>query len=173
VLSEDERCYTLVAEGQQLQLEAAVQVLDVALEWQMPYEGDPATLDPGEAIPLSPSDLPAVRDLLERTVVHAFDPGVLGMGPCYGVWRDGRLVSMAGTRLLVEPIGEIGNVVTDPDCRRQGLASTAVAATTLALLDSGRRVLLHVYRSNPGAVTLYERLGYRRERTMYLVHFHL
>lgn len=173
LLAADGRCYALVAEAQQAQLEAAVHVLDVALEWQMPYEGDPAALDVGGAVPLSPSDLPAVKDLLERTVVHAFDPGVLGMGPCYGVWRDGRLVSLAGTRLLVDETGEIGNVVTDPDHRRQGLASVAVAATTLALLDTGRRVLLHVYRSNPGAVALYERLGYRRERTMYLVHFHL
>ncbi len=173
VLTEGERCYALVAEEQQLQLEAAVHVLDVALEWQMPYEGDPAALDVGSAVPLSPSDLPAVRALVERTVVHAFDTGALEMGPYYGVWRDGRLVSMAGTRLLTDEIGEIGNVVTDPDYRRKRLASMAVAATTLALLDTGRHVLLHVYRSTPGAVALYEKLGYRRQRTMYLVHFHL
>ena len=172
VLHEDERCYALVAEEQQAQLEAAVEVLDVALEWQMPYAGDAASLDPGEAAPLCPADLPAVRDLVERSVVYAFDQGALGMGPYYGVWRDGRLVSMSGTRLLVDAIGEIGNVVTDPAYRRQGLASMAVAGTTRALLDTGRCVLLHVFCSNEGAVALYERLGYRRERTMYLTHFH-
>ena len=173
VLSGDERCYALVAEAQQAQVEQAAHVLDVALEWQMPFVGDPAALDPGEAVPLSPSDLPAVEALVGRSVVHAFKAGALEIGPYLGVWRDGRLVSMAGTRLLVDEIGEIGNVVTDPDYRRQGLASMAVAATTLALLGTGRRVLLHVFRSTPGAVALYERLGYRRERTMYLVHFHL
>ena len=173
VLSRDERCYALVAEAQQAHLEAVVHVLDVTLEWQMPFAGDPAALDPGEAVPLSPSDLPAVEALVGRSVVYAFKAGALEIGPYFGVWRDGRLVSMAGTRLLVDEIGEIGNVVTDPHHRRQGLASMAVAATTLALLDTGRRVLLHAFRSTPGAVALYERLGYRRERTMYLVHFHL
>jgi ribosomal protein S18 acetylase RimI-like enzyme len=173
VLGADERCYALAAEAQQAQLEAAVHVLDVALEWQMPYAGDGATLDPGEAMPLSRSDLPAVEALVKRSVVYAFKATALDIGPYYGVWRDGRLVSMAGVRLMVDTIGEIGNVVTDPEYRRLGLASMAVAATTQALLDTGRRVLLHVFRSNPGAVALYERLGYRRERTMYLVHFHL
>lgn len=173
VLAEGERCYALVAEAQQAQLEGAVHVLDVALEWQMPYAGERSTLDPGEAVPLASSDLPAVKALVERSVVHAFDPGVLEMGPHFGVWRDGRLVSMAGTRLLVDAIGEIGNVVTDPDYRRRGLARMGVAATTRALLDTGRRVLLHVFCSNAGALALYEQLGYRCERTMYLVHFHL
>jgi ribosomal protein S18 acetylase RimI-like enzyme len=173
VLEADERCYALVAEGQQAQLEVAVQVLDVVLEWQMPYVGDPGTLDPGEAVRLSASDLPAVKRLVERSVVHAFEEGALEIGPCFGVWRDGRLVSMAGTRLLVDAIGEVGNVVTDPDYRRQGLASMGVAATTLALLETGRRVLLHVVKSNTGGLALYERLGYRRERTMYLVRFHV
>jgi ribosomal protein S18 acetylase RimI-like enzyme len=173
VLAAEERCYALVAESQQAQLERAVHVLDIAVEWQMPYAGDPETLDPGEAVPLFPSDLPAVKALVERSVVHAFDPGALEAGPTYGVWRHGRLVSMAGTRLLVDPIGEIGNVVTDPDYRRRGLARMGVAATTRALLDTGRRVLLHTFCSNVGAVALYEQLGYRRERTMYLVHFHL
>jgi ribosomal protein S18 acetylase RimI-like enzyme len=173
VLAEDERCYALVAQAQQAQLQGAANVIDVALEWQMPYAGEPAWLHPGLAVPLSPSDLPAVRALVERSVVHAFDPGALEMGPYFGVWRDGRLVSMAGTRLMVDVIGEIGNVVTDPGYRRRGLARMSVAATTRALLDAGRRALLHVFCSNAGAVALYEQLGYRRERTMYLVHFHL
>jgi ribosomal protein S18 acetylase RimI-like enzyme len=173
VLSGDERCSALVPEAQRTQLEGVAHVLNLALEWQMPYVGDPATLDPGEAVPLSAFDLPAVKDLVERTVIHAFDSAALEMGPYYGVWREGRLVSMAGTRLMLAAIGEIGNVVTDSDYRRRGLASMSVAATTRALLETGRRVLLHVYHSTVGAVTLYEQLGYRRERTMYLVHFHL
>lgn len=173
VLRGEERAYALLAKAQRARLEATVQVLDTALEWQMVYAGDPRTLDPGEAVQLSPSDLPAVRALVERSVVYAFEEGALEIGPYYGVWRDGRLVSMAGTRLLVEAIGEIGNVVTDPDYRRQGLARMAMAGTTLALLDTGRLTLLHVFQSTPGAVALYEQLGYRRERTMYLVHFHL
>jgi ribosomal protein S18 acetylase RimI-like enzyme len=171
VLGAEERCYALVAEGQRAQLDPVVTVLDVSLEWQMPYAGDPATLDAGEAVALSPSDLPAVKALVERSVVYAFEEGALEVGPYYGVWRDGRLASMAGTRLLVDAIGEVGNVVTDPDYRRQGMASMAVAATTRALLHTGRRVLLHVFQSTPGAVALYERLGYQREWTMYLVHF--
>jgi ribosomal protein S18 acetylase RimI-like enzyme len=173
VLAKQERCYALVAEAQQAQFQRAVHVLDVAVEWQMPYAGEPSTLYPGDAVRLEPSDLPAVKTLVERSIVHAFDPGALEIGPYYGVWRDGRLASMAGTRLMVDAIGEIGNVVTDPDYRRRGLARMSVAATTRALLDAGRRTLLHVFCSNAGAVALYEQLGYRRERTMYLVHFHL
>ncbi|MBN1937172.1 MAG: GNAT family N-acetyltransferase [Anaerolineae bacterium] len=173
---------------------------EVTPEWQMAFQGDAVTLDVGDAVALTAADWLAMRALAERGGAHALEQNALDKGPYYGVWRDGALVSMAGTHLALDcvrpilqdrcflcknflsseqalfgsdlfGIGEIGNVVTDPDCRRRGYASLAVAATTRALRAQGLQVILHVYQSNTGAIACYERLGFERTREMYLVRF--
>jgi ribosomal protein S18 acetylase RimI-like enzyme len=171
VLDAGQLCYALIGGAQRDQLAAVTRVLGVDDEWQMVYRGDPASLDGGEAVPLGEADLPAMRSLAERGALHAFEPNALDKGPYCGVWRDGRLVSMAGTHLQLEEMVEIGNVVTDPDYRRQGLAGMAVSSVVRVLHARGLLVLLQVFKSNEAAVALYERLGFARSQTMYLVRF--
>jgi predicted GNAT family acetyltransferase len=80
---------------------------------------------------------------------------------------------MAGTHLKLERMAEIGNVITHPRYRRQGLASMAVSATVASLLAEGLLAFLQVFKSSGGAIALYEMLGFERTHTMYLVRFEL
>jgi len=173
VLDTGQSCYALIGEAQREQLAAVTRVLGVDDEWQMICRCDPMSLDGGKAVLLGETDMLAMRSLAERGELHAFESNALDKGPYFGVWRDGRLVSMAGTHLELEEMVEIGNVVTDPDYRRQGLASMAVSAVVKALQARGLLVLLQVFKSNAPAVALYERLGFERSQTMVLVRFEL
>ena len=80
---------------------------------------------------------------------------------------------MAGTHIKLVRMAEIGNVVTDPDHRRRGLASMAVAATVQTLSAQGLQVIIQVFKSNVAAIACYEKQGFERSRTMYLVQFTL
>ena len=183
LLDPGEHAYALIGEVQRAQLETIVNVQNVELEWQavypnrMAFPGNAPALNAGDAVPLSravplsAADWPAMVSLGERGGVYALETTALDKGPYFGVWRDGKLVSMAGTRLRLDWAGEIGNVVTDPDYRRQGLATMVVAVTTQALQAAGLQVILHVFQSNAGAVACYEHMGFVRLRTMHLVEF--
>jgi GNAT superfamily N-acetyltransferase len=173
VLEAGQPCYALIGEAQREQLAAVTRVLGVDDEWQMIYRGDPAALDGGSAVPLGKADIGAMRSLAARGELPAFEPNALDKGPYYGVWCDGRLVSMAGTHLELEEMVEVGNVATDPDYRRQGLASMAVSAVAKVLHARGLLVIIQVFKSNAPAIVLYERLGFERLQTMYLVQFEL
>ena len=171
LLAQGEPCYALVGDEQfgHLQLVAAVQHVD--LEWQMAYRGDVTKLPRGDAFPLGTADWPDMAALAERGGMFAFERNALEKGPYFGVRTDGRLAAMAGTHLVLDWMAEIGNVVTDPAYRRQGLGSMAVAATIQTLVADGLLVVLQVLKSNAGAVAFYRALGFECLNTMYLVRF--
>jgi ribosomal protein S18 acetylase RimI-like enzyme len=171
VLEVGQPCYALIGEAQKAQLAAVTHVLQVDQEWQMIYRGDTAALDAGEARPLGEPHYRAMRALAGRAGLHAFESNALDKGPYFGVWREERLASMAGTHLKLERLVEMGNVATDPEFRRQGLGRMAVSAVIKHLCAAGLRVVLQVFKSNQAAIALYESLGFECARTMYLVKF--
>ena len=173
LLGTGEPCYALLGESQRARLGAVTRVLHVDPEWQMICRGKAEKLQIGSAVSLHRPDLPAMRGLAERGELMAFEANALEKGPYFGVWRDGCLASMAGTHLKLERMAEIGNVVTDPEYCRQGLASMAVAATLQTLTAVGLQVIVQVFKSNAAAIARYEKLGFERSRTMYLVQFTL
>jgi ribosomal protein S18 acetylase RimI-like enzyme len=80
----------------------------------------------------------------------------------FGVERDDRLVSVAGTHVIsvASGIAVVGNVYTHPKYRGQHLAQITTSAVTERLLKSCREVVLSVDPTNKAAVRAYERLGY-------------
>jgi len=80
----------------------------------------------------------------------------------FGIERDERLVSIAGTHVIsaVSEIAVIGNVYTHPQYRGQHLAQITTSAVTERLLKTCREVVLSVDPTNKAAVRAYERLGY-------------
>lgn len=85
---------------------------------------------------------------------------LLDLGGGHVALRDGRIVGVL-TTVLHGPLAWIGNVAVAPTERGRGLGE-ALLRGSLADLD-GRGVETVGLYSVPRAVTLYERLGFRRE----------
>lgn len=81
----------------------------------------------------------------------------------YGVFADGRLVSIAGTHVVspTNGIAVVGNVFTHPRNRGRGYATIASGAVTAHLLSHCHDVVLTVDPNNAPAVRAYRRLGYQ------------
>jgi RimJ/RimL family protein N-acetyltransferase len=168
LLAPEEPFYCLVGEEQWPLVQAAYRVVEVHEEWQMLFRGDPAALDPGDAVPLDESDLTEMAALAWREDMMAFERDPLARGPWYGVRCDGVLVTQGGTHLMLSRAVEIGNIVTSRAHRRRGYGSQVVAALVRALEGQGRAVFLQVFKDNEAAIACYERLGFERLRTMML-----
>ncbi|MFQ5606966.1 MAG: GNAT family N-acetyltransferase [Candidatus Zixiibacteriota bacterium] len=95
-----------------------------------------------------------------------FDGRLLETGTCVGIWRSGKLVSFAACHVhsLEYGVAALGAITTHPDHRGRGLG----AAVTLALVNKLNTeiacICLNVSAANSGAIRLYEKLGFVRER---------
>ncbi len=118
----------------------------------------------GEAVPLGPADVPAMLSLTERTKPGPFLARTVEFGGYLGIWRDGRLIAMAGERLRPPGYTEISAVCTDPDYRGLGLASRLTRAVAAAIAARGDTPFLHAVRSNTSAIRLYIELGFAHRR---------
>lgn len=161
--------YCLVGKKQRSLIASAFRVLACHEEWQMLFRGDSSTLDPGGSVPLTNTDLPEMEALSEREGMIAFDQDPLARGPWYGVRRKGVLVAQGGTHLILDRAAEIGNIVTARSHRRRGYGSQIVSALTRDLLAQGRAVFLQVFKDNDAAIACYEKIGFEKLRTMYLL----
>ena len=128
-------------------------------------EADPGT----KVLPvLDPAFLAAQRHLK-----HGDDANMAGLTnllkaltvPAAGivVYRDGEPVA-TGLMAIADSIVVTGNVVTDPERRRQGLAAAMMRSGLDWAHKQGATVAaLNVEASNPAAQALYQSLGYRHQ----------
>jgi ribosomal protein S18 acetylase RimI-like enzyme len=80
----------------------------------------------------------------------------------YGIKRDGKLVS-ALTLSIEKKSGNIGNVMTHPDYRRQGLARKLFRkAVSTGKAEGLDKITLDVHAQNNGAIKLYENEGFKK-----------
>jgi ribosomal protein S18 acetylase RimI-like enzyme len=84
----------------------------------------------------------------------------------YGVFKDSKLVSIAGRYIALPEIWIIGDVYTHPQYRGLGYGKTVTSAITRDAVISGATAYLHVNKKNNIAINLYKKLGYTilRER---------
>ena len=131
-------------------------------------------LDPNDFPPLSNAglkslvsdDLPAIRRLFESSpnAPDAFHERQLAIGPFFGIHEGDELLCIAGVHVLSQwaKVAAIGNVLTRPDRRGQGLATRACAAVVKALLEQNiHTIVLNVAIDNEPAIRCYRRLGFR------------
>src|SRR6476660_135437 len=113
--------------------------------------------------PLGPADAAELVALYDRAYpTHTFHPDMLAHGPYLGVRRDGVLVAAAGTHIWSRRyrVAALGNVVTRPDVRGQGLATALVAAWCRQVAGTAEHVALNVHEDNTTAVRVYQRVGF-------------
>ncbi|WP_435417400.1 GNAT family N-acetyltransferase [Parerythrobacter aurantius] len=123
---------------------------------------------------------PAIMTLGEEDAAEmaeialATEPGPWGAlthryGQFYGIRIDGRLAAMAGERMLPAPgLAEVSGVCTWPEYRGQGLARRLIKRVMAGQRARGDVPYLHSYAHNAGAIGLYQSLGFRPRRTMWV-----
>lgn len=123
----------------------------------------------GEAVVLSPVDVPEMLALVESTKPGPFRPRTIELGTYLGIRREGRLIAMAGERLHPPGWTEISAVCTDAEHRGQGLATRLVLAVAHNIVTRGDTPFMHANAANATAIRLYKSLGFtlrRRSATM-------
>ncbi|RLG78687.1 MAG: hypothetical protein DRO40_13640 [Thermoprotei archaeon] len=88
----------------------------------------------------------------------------------YGLFINGRLVSIACRYIALPDVWIIGDVFTHPDFRGKGYAKIVTSAITRDAVASGAKALLHVREDNIQAIRVYKRLGYEVIRRRLWVH---
>jgi ribosomal protein S18 acetylase RimI-like enzyme len=120
-------------------------------------------------VPLGQADVPAMTALAMANRPGPWGPSTWQYGQFYGVWRNDRLIAMAGERLRPAFVMiEVSGVCTDPAFRGQGLAGRLIRQVMAGHRARGAASFLHSYADNAGAIALYRSLGFvlRRERVV-------
>jgi ribosomal protein S18 acetylase RimI-like enzyme len=124
-----------------------------------------------DAVVLGSDDAPQMVSLVKLTEPGPFAARTVELGCYFGIRHGDQLVAMAGERLKPPGCVEISGVCTHPDGRGRGYAYALVVRLTRATLARGERAFLYVAVGSPSekvATALYERVGYRFRREMYV-----
>ncbi len=128
-----------------------------------------ATTD--EIIALGEPNIPEMLTLTQLTNPGPFADRTIDFGHYKGIFKDDKLIAMAGQRMNPYQYAEISAVCTHPDHLGKGYAKQL-------LLDQIRRIqgasgipFLHVLATNTRAKDVYESLGFetRKEISIYII----
>lgn len=157
------RVYAVFGESHRASLEAHYGLAESKQMLRMVWSGAAPLPQPSPlAFRLGGARLAELQSLYSLYAEAHFAPYQLMQGIFYGVERDGRLVSVAGTHLVSYTYGvaAIGNVFTHPDYRGCGYARACTAEVLRELTGRAETVVLNVGADNSPALHLYERLGF-------------
>ena len=110
-----------------------------------------------------PEDQSALEAFYEQSYPgHWFDARMLETGQYAGFRDRGVIRCAAGIHVFSAAYGvaALGNIATDPECRRRGLARRATASLCQSLLDQVDTIGLNVKETNHAAIKCYEALGF-------------
>jgi ribosomal protein S18 acetylase RimI-like enzyme len=138
---------------------------------QMVAEGSPPEARPGEPaiVALGEADAAEMAALAGHARPGPWSSTTHRYGPFFGVREDGRLLAMAGQRMLMPGMAEVSGVATWEDCRGRGLARALIGHVMRAMAARGETPFLHSYADNAGAIALYESLGFRIRREVHVL----
>ena len=160
-----------IVEGEPWPVPPGTREVKRAVLAQMVAEGAPLLPRDGEPaiIPLGDDDAPEMAALAEHAKPGPWGPKTHRYGPFFGIRDDGRLLAMAGQRILVPGMAEVSGVSTWEDCRGRGYARTLIGHVMREMVARGETPFLHSYADNAGAIALYESLGFRIRREMHVL----
>ena len=109
---------------------------------------------------LGVADVPEMLALTHLAKPGPFLENTIDFGGYFGHFVDGRLVSMAGTRLAAGPYTEVSAVCTHPEFVGRGL-SQLVLPHVLNYIQQGDQIpYLQLYPDNLPAYRLYQKIGF-------------
>jgi len=109
---------------------------------------------------LAGADVPEMLALTQLAKPGPFLENTIAFGGYFGFFVEGRLVSMAGTRLAAGPYTEVSAVCTHPDFVGRGLAQQVLPHVLNYVQQKGQIPYLQLYPDNLPAYRLYQRLGF-------------
>ncbi len=115
-----------------------------------------------EIVELNAAHSPAMMELTALTKPGPFDKRTHELGRYIGIFREGKLVAMAGERLKVPGYTEVSAVCTHPEHTGHGYARVLMTDVMQGIRRREEIPFLHVREDNARAIELYERLGFRR-----------
>jgi len=121
-----------------------------------------------EIVPLTCDDAPEMMELIEIAFPGFFRPGTCRMGPYSGIREHGKLIAMAGDRLVTDKLREISGVCTHPEHTGRGLATQLILHKLREHRERSFGSFLHAAAANTRAIPIYERLGFVRTRQILL-----
>jgi len=106
-------------------------------------------------------------DLFE--LVNLIQPGYFkiktsDLGSYYGIYKEGRLIAVAGERMKMNGYTELSAIITHPKHTGRGYAKQLIAHAVDKVQLEGNIPYLHVAHNNAGAIGLYEKLGFSTRR---------
>jgi predicted GNAT family acetyltransferase len=107
-------------------------------------------------------------ELAELTKPGPFDKRTHELGTYLGIFRDGKLLAMAGERLKVPSYTEVSAVCTHPDHTGHGYARVLMMEVMRRIRERGETPFLHVRKNNGRAIELYRRLGFSKRQILHL-----
>ena len=161
-----------IVEGERWPVPVGVREVKRAVLTQMVAEGAPPRARDGEPmiIALGEADAAEMAALAEHAKPGPWGSTTHRYGSFFGIRADdGRLLAMAGQRMLMPGMAEVSGVSTWEDCRGRGYARTLIGHVMRAMVARGEVPFLHSYADNAGAIALYESLGFRIRRPVHVL----
>ncbi len=160
-----------IVEGEPWPVPAGTREVKRAVLAQMVAEGPPPEPREGEPpiVALGEADASEMAALADHAKPGPWGPATHRYGPFFGIRENGRLLAMAGQRILVPGMAEVSGVSTWADCRGRGLARSLIGHVMRAMVARGETPFLHSYADNAGAIGLYESLGFRIRREVHVL----
>ncbi len=121
-----------------------------------------------EFVELGEDDVPEMVELCTLTRPGPFAARTHELGTYLGIKADGALVAMGGERMRLPGFTEISAVCTHPDHRGRGYSQALVAELGRRIFERAETPFLHVKPDNADAIHVYEKLGFRTRRHVYL-----
>lgn len=119
-------------------------------------------------VPLTDEHIPQMLELTVLTKPGPFLERTIEFGNYFGIFVDGKLAAMAGQRMHPVPYMEVSAVCTHPDFRGRGYAKALMLHVMKIILDNSFIPFLHVLTSNTTAIQLYESIGFRTRRKLFI-----
>jgi ribosomal protein S18 acetylase RimI-like enzyme len=170
MMQPDEMCYVIankpLDELSSLTSEGALPTVQMA--WPEDLAIPESETNDQEIVPLACGDAQEMMELIEIAFPGFFRARTCLMGPYSGIRENGKLIAMAGDRMVTDKLREVSGVCTHPDHTGKGLATQLILHKLREHRDRGFGSFLHAAASNTRAISIYERLGFAHTRQFLL-----